>query len=166
MGQKLFPFTNWAIHFYLRFVNERQHLKAIIFLFLLFLTRRSWSLRKRLSHSRCASRSTTVWEESLSRRWASLPRSAPTPAGPSATSLLLSASPTFWCVVLCISLSLLGFIFLLISLTHPLCNLSRSCAIIYYPTSYLPQKWKPQPLIPKHPPARTHIHILHPAHYL
>lgn len=62
-------------------------LKAAIFL--LLLARRSWSLRKRRSPSRCASRSTTVWEESLSRRWANPPRSASTPA-------LLIALPLIW----------------------------------------------------------------------
>lgn len=44
---------------------------------LLFLTRRSWSLRKQQSPLHCASRSTTVWEESSSRRWVSPPRSVP-----------------------------------------------------------------------------------------
>lgn len=128
-GQKWFSFTHWAVHFYFRFVNESPLLKAIIFLFLFLLTRRSWSLRKRLSHLRCASRSTTAWEESLSRRWASPPRSALTAAGLS--------HPPMWCFY--VFLLLLGFISLFISMTHPLCNLPphKNSILSFHLLSYI-----------------------------
>ena len=145
------------------FVNESQWLDDHYFPFPFLLTRRSWSLRKRLSHLRCASRSTTAWEESLSRRWASPPRSAPTPAGPR-TALYPTLPPSY--VVFYVFLPLTGFIFLRISLTCPLCSLPPHKNTSRTPSSliYYTQKRKPQPPTPKQPPTCTHI--LHPAHYL
>lgn len=155
--QKLFSFSHcWTFHcFYSRFVNESQQLKAVVFPFFfpLSLTRRSWSLRKQLSHLRCASRSTTVWEESLSRRWASPPRSALTPAGPRATSL--SFSPTLWCDVLMyflFSVSLLPSLTLSVTSHHTTPVLSFSFVILHHTS---PKSGKPQPPTPKHPLART-----------
>lgn len=73
----------------MRFCNWRP----LFSLMLLFLTRRSWSLRKQQSLLHCASRSTTVWEESSSRRWVSPPRSVLKAAGPWATFFFLRLPP-------------------------------------------------------------------------
>lgn len=99
---KSVSFSCGVIYFYVRLVIEGQYLRAVVF-FPFPLTRRSWSQRKQPSRSRCASRSTTAWEESLSRRWASPPRSAPTPAGPKATFISLSHPLIYWFMHFCFS---------------------------------------------------------------
>lgn len=117
------------------------------------LTRRSWSLRKRPNRLVCASRSTIVWEESLSRRWASPPRSAPTPAGLKPTSYPLRR-PMF--TVFSVSWTLSSNLFpesLSVSSDCP----TRSFIILHhaFPKNGDLDYWTP-----------TCSHILHPAHYL
>lgn len=138
-------------------MNESLQLKGFIFLFLFFFTRRSWSLRKRLSRLPCASRSTIAWEESLSRRWASPPRSVLTTSGTRATFFCCS-HPLMWCFHVFLLLS--GFIYLFISVTHPLCNLPPQFIIL---RRAFPKNGNLNPTTPKHPPTRTtHAHLAHP----
>lgn len=126
------------------------------FFFAFSFTRRSWSLRKQQSHLRCASRSTTAWVESLSRRWASLPRSALTVRGPRAT--FFPTSPTFWCGVF---FYVFLFLFCFISMTHPLCNLPphKNSILSFHLLSCITPSPKLESTTPRllntHPPAHT-----------
>lgn len=75
---------------------------------------------------------------------------------------LFFAAPTLWCGVFHVFLLLSGFIYLFISVTHPLCNLPPQFIILRHA---FPKNGNLNPTTPKHPPTRTtHAHPAHPAH--
>lgn len=135
---------------------------------LLFLTRRSWSLRKQQSLLHCALRSTTVWEESSSRRWVSPPRSVLKAAGPWAT--FFSPSPTLWCVgfyVFVFSKAFSSSLWLILSETshHVRAELHFILSFISLHHSF-PKNGNIYHTTPKHQPIHAHMPSLHPSYYL